>query len=239
MLGRAHPKPSGLLPAPMARTHLLCSDLPLAQIPVPSSVTVPEPRPRDGQEMKERETRGCPSSAEAWLRSCSRQGQLLWRREITRQEKQPGNSLALHPHFPQKLSLESGGGRENLESVGPRDKPRVKRGPCAWGAALSSHHHPCPSPPQAAHGIGFSPFPAANPWHRGALNTPHPDCPSCSRNQGTDSSGCSHRNTSISESDGAVCGQERRAGESSSGVSSSPCPAGSLTFRKSRWSGAH
>lgn len=59
-----------------------------------------------------------------------------------------------------------------MKSVGPGDKPGVKRGPCAWGAALSSHHHPCPSPSQAAHGIGFSPFPAATPWHRGALNTP-------------------------------------------------------------------
>lgn len=149
VLGRAHPKPPRLFPASMgpAGPELTCSDLPLHKSLFPSSVTVPEPRPHGNLQMaKNKEmgrklrkgrprhgARGSPSSAEAWLRSCSRQGQLLWRREVTRQEKQPGNSLALQPHYPQKLSLESGGGRENLKSVGPRDKAGVKRGPCAWG----------------------------------------------------------------------------------------------------------
>lgn len=143
-----------------------------------------EGRPRHG-------ARDSPCSAEAWPRSCSRQrgcsrqGQLLWRREITKQEKQPGNSLALHPHFPQKLSLESGGGRENLKSVGPREKPGVKRGPCAWGRCPEL---PPPSIPVPLHHRLLMELASPLSLHQipgsGALNTPHPDCPRVNQESG-------------------------------------------------------
>lgn len=100
-------------------------------------------------------------------------------------KRKPGNSLALHPHFPQKLSLESGGGRENLKSVGPRDKPGVKRGPCAWGVCPEL---PPPSIPVPLHHRLLMELASPPSLHRipgsGALNTPHPDCPRVNQESG-------------------------------------------------------
>lgn len=101
-----------------------CPDLPLHKSLLPSlSPDSTGISRQQSTEMGRKEGKGDQGMAEVWFQAGTaaeeegdyKAGEGAW--------KQPCSA----PSFPQQLSLESGSGRENLKSVGPRDKPGVKR----------------------------------------------------------------------------------------------------------------
>lgn len=101
-----------------------CPDLPLHKSLLPSlSPDSTGISRQQSTEMGRKEGKGDQGMAEVWFQAGTaaeeegdyKAGEGAW--------KQPCSA----PSFPQQLSLESGSGRENLKSVGPRDKTGGER----------------------------------------------------------------------------------------------------------------